>query len=73
MSVAPFGGGCALALHHVRPVDAGGRDLHQHFAGLGCGTALFRRRHTSGPPGSRMAMAVMGAGMIISDPRTDPR
>ena len=22
----------ALALHHVRPVDAGGRDLHQHLA-----------------------------------------
>ena len=59
----------ALALHHVRPVDAGGRDLHQHFALAG-----LRHRDavpgtsTSGPPGVRMPMAVMVEGTVIRTP-----
>ena len=36
----------ALALHHVGPVDAGGRDLDQHLARSGFGDgALLRHQH----------------------------
>ena len=36
----------ALPLHHVGPVDAGGRDLHQDLARAGRGNgALFRNQH----------------------------
>ena len=54
----------ALALQHVGPVDAGGRDPDQDLA-------VARARHgrcsgfsTCGPPGSRIAIAVISAGSV---------
>ena len=41
----------ALALHHVGPVDAGGRYLDQDLAIAGVGTARCSGTSTCGPPG----------------------
>ena len=58
----------ALALHHVGPVDAGGRDLDQHLALAGCGNARRSGTSISGPPGARIAIAVMSVGSIVEIP-----
>ena len=52
----------ALALHHVGPVDAGGRTLTRISPAPGVGTGRSSGTSTSGPPGARMAMAVMRVG-----------
>ena len=52
----------SLALHHVRPIDAGGGDLDQHLA---FGRRRSGRRSgtsTSGPPAARIAITVIWAG-----------
>ena len=51
---------------HVRPVDAGGRDLDQDLAGRpGVGVGRCSGTSTSGPPGVRIAIAVMRAGSVV--------
>jgi hypothetical protein len=55
----------ALALHHVGPVDAGSRHLHQDLAGAGVGTARSSDTKASGPPGALMPMAVMRVGSAV--------
>ena len=53
----------SLPLHHVGPVDARGGDFHQNLARPGLRhRTFFRDQGISGPPGARMAMAVMSGG-----------